>query len=152
MYGGGEENSMLPDLNMLEYFHFLRPLWGLLVIPWIFVFFMLYKMESGKDMFGGIIAPHLLEHLRLNQFQNRWANPRNFTKVIFLFLLIILMGPSWRQQPSPLIQDDATLVILLDESLACYHHWYIGVRHIAVDRHLRERQTESPATLDNIEN
>jgi Ca-activated chloride channel family protein len=116
VYGGGEENSMLPDLNMLEYFHFLRPLWGLLVIPWIFVFFMLYKMESGRDMFGGIIAPHLLEHLRLNQFQNRWANPRNFTKVIFLFLLIILMGPSWRQQPSPLIQDDATLVILLDAS------------------------------------
>ena len=116
MYGGGEENSMLPDLNMLEYFHFLRPLWGLLVIPWIFVFFMLSKMESGRDMFGGIIAPHLLEHLRLNQFQNRWANPRNFTKVIFLFLLIILMGPSWRQQPSPLIQDDATLVILLDAS------------------------------------
>jgi Ca-activated chloride channel family protein len=116
VYGGGEENCMLPDLNMLEYFHFLRPVWGLLVIPWIFVFFMLNKMESGRDMFGGIIAPHLLEHLRLNQFQNRWANPRNFTKVIFLFLLIILMGPSWRQQPSPLIQDDATLVILLDAS------------------------------------
>lgn len=107
---------MLPDLNAFEYFHFLRPAWGLLVIPWILVFSMLNKMESGKDMFGGIIAPHLLEHLRLNQFQNRWANPRSFTKVIFFILLIVLMGPSWRQQPSPLIQDDATLVILLDAS------------------------------------
>jgi Ca-activated chloride channel family protein len=116
MSGGGEENCMLPDLNALEYFHFLRPAWGLLVIPWIFVFFMLNKMESSRDMFGGIIAPHLLEHLRVKQFQNRWANPRSFTTVIFFLLLIILMGPSWRQQPSPLIQDDATLVILLDAS------------------------------------
>lgn len=116
MYGGGEENYMLPDLNALEYFHFLRPAWGLLVVPWVFVFLMLNKLESSKDMFGGIIAPHLLEHLRLKQFQNHWVNPRSFTTVIFFILLIILMGPSWRQQPSPLIQDDATLVILLDAS------------------------------------
>ena len=115
-YGGGEENYMLPDLATLEYFHFLRPAWGLLMVPWIFVFLMLNKLQSDKEMFGGIIAPHLLEHLRLKQFQNRWANPRSFTKVIFLILLIVLMGPSWRQQPSPLIQDDATLVILLDTS------------------------------------
>jgi len=107
---------MLPDLSALAYFHFLRPAWVLLLIPWLFVFFMLNKMESGKDMFGGIIAPHLLEHLRLSQFQNRWANPRNFTKALFFLLLIILMGPSWRQQPSPLIQDDAALVIILDSS------------------------------------
>ncbi|MFT5710771.1 MAG: Ca-activated chloride channel family protein [Halioglobus sp.] len=116
MYGGGEKNCMLPDLNALEYFHFLRPAWGLLVIPWIFVFSMLNKVESGRDMFGGIIAPHLLEHLRLKQFQGGWANPRSFTKVIFFIVLIVLMGPSWRQQPSPLIQDNATLVILLDAS------------------------------------
>lgn len=116
MYGGGEENCMLPDLNALEYFHFLRPAWGLLVIPWIFVFLMLNKMDSGRDMFGGIIAPHLLEHLRLKQSQSRWANPRSFTKVILPILLIVLMGPSWRQQPSPLIQDDAVLIILLDAS------------------------------------
>lgn len=107
---------MLPDFSNLEYFHFLRPAWGLLIIPWAFVFLMLNKRESDKDMFGGIIAPHLLEHLRLRQYRTSWANPRSFTKVIFLLLLVVLMGPSWRQQFSPLIQDDAALVILLDAS------------------------------------
>ena len=107
---------MLPDFPTLEYFHFLRPAWGLLLIPWAFVFLMLNKRESEKELFGGIIAPHLLEHLRLSQYQARWANPRNFTKIIFFFLLIVLMGPSWRQQPSPLIQDDAAMLILLDTS------------------------------------
>ncbi|MBE9539970.1 MAG: VWA domain-containing protein [Proteobacteria bacterium] len=107
---------MLPDLSVLEHFHFLRPAWGLLVFPWILVFAMLNRRESERDMFGGIIAPHLLEHLRLRQYHTRWANPRSFSKVTFFLLLIVLMGPSWRQQPSPLIQDDAALLILLDTS------------------------------------
>ena len=33
-----------------------------------------------------------------------------------MLLLIVLMGPSWRQQPSPLSQDEAALVVLLDVS------------------------------------
>jgi Ca-activated chloride channel family protein len=107
---------MLPDFSALEHFHFLRPAWGLVMFLWAFVFFMLNKREADKDMFGGIIAPHLLEHLRLRQFHARWANPRSFAKVLVLLLLIVLMGPSWRQQPSPLIQDDAALIILLDTS------------------------------------
>jgi len=107
---------MLPDYSALEYFHFLRPAWGLAIVPWAFVFFMLNKRERDKDMFGGIIAPHLLEHLRLRQFHSRWANPRSFTKVIFALLLIVLLGPSWRQQPSPLLQDEAALVVVLDVS------------------------------------
>ncbi len=125
---------MLPDFQALEYFHFLRPAWGLLVIPWIFVFFMLNTTKPGKDMFGGIIAPHLLEHLRLSQFHNRLANPRNFTKLLFVILLIVLMGPSWRQQPSPLIQDDAALVILLDASAS------MSQRDIQPSRLARARQ------------
>jgi len=107
---------MLPDFAALEYFHFLRPAWGLMLIPWAFIFLMLRKRESNEQLFGGIIAPHLLKHLRLSQFKTRWANPRQLTKVIFLLLLIVLMGPSWRQQPSPLIQDDAALIVLLDTS------------------------------------
>ena len=125
---------MLPDFQALEYFHFLRPAWSLLLIPWVFVFFMLNTTKPGKDMFGGIIAPHLLEHLRLSQFHNRLANPRNFTKLLFVILLIVLMGPSWRQQPSPLIQDDAALVILLDASAS------MSQRDIQPSRLARARQ------------
>jgi Ca-activated chloride channel family protein len=67
-------------------------------------------------MFGGIISPHLLEHLRLQRFDSNWLNPRRFTQVLVVLLLIMLMGPSWRQQPSPLSQDEAPLVLLLDVS------------------------------------
>lgn len=107
---------MLPDLSALEYFHFLRPAWVLAVIPWLLITVLQNRLQASRDMFGGIIAPHLLEHLRLQRFQARWLNPGNFTKVIAVLLLLLLMGPTWRQQPSPLSQDEAALVILLDVS------------------------------------
>lgn len=107
---------MLPDLSALEYFHFLRPAWALAVIPWLLITVLQNRLQASRDMFGGIIAPHLLEHLRLQRFQARWLNPGNFTKVIAVLLLLLLMGPTWRQQPSPLSQDEAALVILLDVS------------------------------------
>ena len=107
---------MLPDLNALAYFHFLRPEWALLLLPWLAMVLVHRKISAQRDMFGGIIAPHLLEHLRLQRFDRRWVNPRGFTNVFVVLALILLMGPSWRQQPSPLSQDDAALVILLDVS------------------------------------
>ncbi|MDH5172460.1 MAG: VWA domain-containing protein, partial [Gammaproteobacteria bacterium] len=107
---------MLPDLGSLEYFHFLRPAWALVIIPWLVITLVQNRRQASRDMFGGIIAPHLLEHLRMQRFEQRWLNPVNFTKVLMVFLLVLLMGPTWRQQPSPLNQDEAALVILLDVS------------------------------------
>ena len=107
---------MLPDAGALEYFHFLRPAWALAFIPLLAIIWGLRRRQSSKDMFGGIIAPHLLEHLRLSRFDSRWINPGTVGGIMMLLLIIILMGPSWRQQPSPLSQDEAALVILLDVS------------------------------------
>ena len=107
---------MLTELNFLQHFHFLRPAWALVLIPWIGIFWMMRKKIISRDMFGGIIAPHLLEHLRVRQFDSPWLNPRRFSQVVLVLLLIVLMGPSWRQQPSPLSQDEAALVVLLDVS------------------------------------
>ncbi len=107
---------MLPELASLEHFHFLRPAWALAIIPWIIITVVQSRRHASRDMFGGIIAPHLLEHLRLQRFKSRWLNPVNFTRVVSVLLVLMLMGPSWRQQPSPLSQDEAALVILLDVS------------------------------------
>jgi Ca-activated chloride channel family protein len=107
---------MLPELAALEYFHFLRPWWGLALPPLLLAFYVMDRKADQGDLFGGIIAPHLLEHLRLSKFQSRWFNPRSFTKVLTVLLIVVLMGPSWRQQPSPLSQDEAAMVILLDVS------------------------------------
>jgi len=107
---------MLPDLTALEHFHFLRPWLALLLIPLVLISVAQNRKQAQRDRFGGIIAPHLLEHLRLQRFDSRWFNPANASLVFMLLVMIVLLGPSWRQQPSPLSQDEAALVLLLDVS------------------------------------
>jgi Ca-activated chloride channel family protein len=107
---------MPTEWEWVQHFHFMRPAWALILIPWVFIFVVMNRRQSGDDRFAGIIAPHLLQHLRLARFQSRWANPRSFTAIILSLLLIVLMGPSWRQQPSPLSEDESALVVLLDVS------------------------------------
>lgn len=92
---------MPPELAALEHFHFLRPWWALAIIPWVAISMMQGRRQASRDMFGGIIAPHLLEHLRLQRFQARWLNPVNFTRVLAVLFFLILLGPTWKQQPSP---------------------------------------------------
>lgn len=107
---------MWPDLAALGHFHFLRPEWGLILLPWLFIVMVMNRRAESHDQFGDIIAPHLLHHLRVSRYRSRMFNPRRFTQVLLILITIVLMGPSWRQQPSPLSQDEAALVILLDVS------------------------------------
>jgi Ca-activated chloride channel family protein len=107
---------MLSDAASLEYFHFLRPFWAGVFVPYFALWLFMRQRHAKGDMFGGIIAPHLLEHLRVTRFKSPWINPQRFTGLILVLFLVILMGPTWRQQPSPLSQDDAALVIVLDVS------------------------------------
>lgn len=108
---------MLPDLLPdLSHFHFLRPGWGLLLLPTSLLLWYLWHQGRQQQRFARIIAPHLLEHLRIRRFASRWFTPRSATAVFIILLALLLMGPSWRQQPSPLHQDEAAMVLLVDVS------------------------------------
>jgi Ca-activated chloride channel family protein len=107
---------MPPELAWIEHFHFLRPAWALLLLPWLAMAWIRHRQKSQRELFGGIIAPHLLDHLRVHRFDSRWFNPQSVSAVLVLLVIILLMGPSWRQQASPLSEDDSALVIILDVS------------------------------------
>lgn len=107
---------MLPDLDTVGHFHFLRPWFACFFVPWAVLFWLQRRKQSKRDMFRGIIAPHLLEHLRLRPRPSHHFNPRSTAAVLAPLLLVMLMGPSWRQEPSALHEDEAALVILLDMS------------------------------------
>ncbi len=107
---------MLPELAALEHFHFLRPAGILVLLPWVLIIWLGQKRRNSRDMFDGIIAPHLLEHLRVERFDSRWFNPATVGGLFIVLMLLVVLGPSWRQQPSPLSQDEAALVVLLDVS------------------------------------
>ncbi|MCZ6829256.1 MAG: VWA domain-containing protein [Gammaproteobacteria bacterium] len=102
--------------QFIEHFHFLRPGWALLLVP---VLYTIYQQRQSRDETRGwqaVIAPHLLEALRVRQYRNHWFNPVSLSLLVMLLMTTILMGPSWRQQPSPLSKDEAALVVVLDIS------------------------------------
>ena len=76
----------------LQYFHFLRPEWALLLIPLLLIALVQARQGSARDMFGGIIAPHLLAHLRLKEFKSRWLNPRSLSLAFVILALLVTLS------------------------------------------------------------
>ncbi len=106
----------MPSLAVLEHFHFLRPWWALALLPVAITITLQWWRSDESRGWNNVIAPHLLEALRVRQSGGRWFNPVSLSLVVMLLMITILMGPSWRQQPSPLSKDEAALVLLLDIS------------------------------------
>ncbi|MCX2979720.1 VWA domain-containing protein [Halieaceae bacterium IMCC14734] len=102
--------------QFIENFHFLRPAWLFLLLPIIGISALLRRQQDETRGWQAIIAPHLLEALRVRQYRSHWFNPASLSLLLMGLLVLILMGPSWQQQPSPLARDEAALVIALDVS------------------------------------
>ncbi|MEP5766073.1 MAG: VWA domain-containing protein [Halieaceae bacterium] len=102
--------------QFFQHFHFLRPEWGLLLVLPLLTLLLQWRQQDESQAWNSIIAPHLLQALRLRQFRNRLFSPVSAGALLMLLLTVIVMGPSWRQQSSPLTRDEAALVILLDVS------------------------------------
>jgi Ca-activated chloride channel family protein len=102
--------------QFLANFHFLRPEWGLLLLLPTITLALQWRAQQGAPGWDSIIAPHLLEALRLRHFRNRLFSPVSVALMLMLLMTLVAMGPSWRQQASPLTRDEAALIILLDTS------------------------------------
>jgi Ca-activated chloride channel homolog len=97
-------------------FHFLRPLW-LLLIPFAALIYFAHNFrEDIRAHWRQVIAPELLEHLIVKK-TDRWKiRP---IQMIFLGLVlsaIALAGPTWRREKPPFTEDKAPLVVALDLS------------------------------------
>ena len=99
-----------------EAFHFLRPEWLLLLIPFSWIVYVLASKQQVKQEWQQIIAPHILKHLSVGRSEYRSINPTSVSAVAIVIMIIILAGPSWSRQVTPLSQDQSALVIMLDVS------------------------------------
>jgi Ca-activated chloride channel homolog len=101
-------------------FHFVRPLWLLLLIAALVLPLVLRKFRNSDSGWSRIIPPQLLTPL-IRPSGNQGAGSRSPTVPLvaaITLLAIALAGPSWRQAPTPLQQQDDSLVIVLDLSLS----------------------------------
>lgn len=104
------------DLAALSHFHFLRP-WWLLAVPVLLVTLRyLSRLRDPLPKWSRIVAPHLIQAMLVRRDRSHWFKPVAVGHVLLLLGALALAGPTWQRQPSPLVEDEAILVIALDAS------------------------------------
>ncbi|MCK1740481.1 VWA domain-containing protein [Bradyrhizobium sp. 139] len=94
-------------------FHLLRPLWLIALIPVAAVFALLLWRQSARAQWGGVIAPHLLDHLVVQPGRGRSVNPLYLVAAAMTIGIVALSGPTWRRELPPFVEDKAPLMIAL---------------------------------------
>lgn len=109
---------MFDSLNMTQFmtqFHFIRPLWLLLLIPMCLLVWWRWREES-KPTWKDILPEHLRSALTIGEGGWRKQLPLKILTLIMLVTIVICAGPSWQRQPSPFGEDKASLLVVLDNS------------------------------------
>ena len=97
----------------MDDFHFLRPLWLLVLLPALAVWWGLWRQQDRAASWRQVVDPHLLEHLIIGESTRRGPRPIHLLLVIWIICTVALAGPAWRTEPSPFADDEAGLMVLL---------------------------------------
>ncbi|MFO7530281.1 MAG: VWA domain-containing protein [Marinobacter sp.] len=101
-------------------FHFLRPLWLLLLLAVPILVVIIRNAGHGDSGWSRLIpAPLLSPLIRTGGQQNgRGGSPLVPVSLALVILAVALAGPAWREAPTPLKQPGDSLVMVLDLSLS----------------------------------
>ncbi len=100
--------------------HFLRPGWLLLLLL-IPLLPMLWRFRAASDSgWARVIPAHLLAPLlgHAGNGQAQARAPWRLPALLLIVMALALAGPAWREVPTPLQQQNDSLVIVLDLSLS----------------------------------
>ena len=102
--------------QILDSFHFLRPVWLLLIPFAVALHLRLRRAVSASDQWRGIIDPALLGALVVGASAPGRFRPYQLFSVLIVLLSLALAGPSWQRELTPFTEDRAPLVIALELS------------------------------------
>ena len=97
-------------------FHFIRPFWLLSFIPLLLVWWGLVRRRDQVRRWQTMIEPHLLKHLLVGEHRKNLLRPINLLLILWLMTVIALAGPTWQKEPSPFLDNEAGLMVLLKVS------------------------------------
>lgn len=112
------EKSMFDSLmlqQIAEQFHFIRPLWLLVLIPFGIVIYLRWKQDS-KNEWQEQLPKHLRNALTINDAGWKKQLPLKLLGVSMFVAIIVCAGPTWQREASPFGEDKAALLIVLDNS------------------------------------
>ena len=101
-------------IEAMEYFHFLRPVW-LVLIPviaglWFWIRSLPKHQNSPQT---SAIAPHLQAALQVGGAAQERLRPIDGVLLAAGLLALAVAGPTWSREPNPLLANSAPLVVAL---------------------------------------
>lgn len=158
---------------MIEQFHFLRPLWLLVIVPALIIATLLWRSRSSDANWRRAVAPELLTHLLDDNRERRQHWPWWLACAGWILSCIAMAGPVWEKLPQPVLQNRDALVIVFDLSLsmtaedvqpsrlqrarfkildvlARRHEGLTGLVVYAGDAHIVTPLTDDTATIENM--
>jgi len=112
--------DILIPANIVQDFHFLRPIWLLGLIPALIFFIAMWRINTVVTAWDKAIDKNLLPYLL-----DRSKNAAQRTPLLLLFCAWVLStvamaGPVWEQLPQPVQKREDALVIVMDLSLSMF--------------------------------
>ena len=130
-------DSLIPA-NLIQDFHFLRPIWLLALIPAFIFFIAMWRINTVVTAWDKAIDKSLLPYLL-----DRSKNAAQRTPLLLLFSAwvlstIAMAGPVWEQLPQPVQKREDSLVIVMDLSLSMFAPDHNPTRLDLAKRKLRD--------------
>lgn len=101
-------------------FHLLRPLWLLVLIPAVFLIFLLRYQQKKQGQWHQIFPDHLAALLIENKPSTARKNSTILLIISSLVVAISLSGPTWERIEQPLFKIKKAQVVIADMSLSMY--------------------------------
>ncbi len=104
-------------MDLLEAFHFIRPLWLLALLPMAWLWWRLYRGSAQSNQWQHAVDPELLDHL-LDGEQGSRDNRYLYLVLALAWLVAVvaLAGPSWERRDVPTYRNVTERVLVIDLS------------------------------------
>ncbi len=104
----------MPWLDSISDLHFIRPWVWLASLPLIVILIWQLRQFWQQPRNTLFIAPHLRAALNMQQPNaTRQIRPLLLFALVYLLLITAAAGPTYQQQPSPFLQDQALTVVVI---------------------------------------
>jgi Ca-activated chloride channel family protein len=97
----------------LQYFHFMRPFWLLLMPVILLMWWLIRPHRAATPPLPKTIAPHLAAALRVGSEGTTRLWPIDGVCTGLVLITLAVAGPAWNRVPNPLIADTAPLVVAI---------------------------------------
>ncbi|WP_085298041.1 vWA domain-containing protein [Cognaticolwellia mytili] len=103
----------------MEEFHFIRPLWLLVIIILVLMILLLKRNHVKQSGWQNLIPPHLAKVLVEGNTRTK-SKSLALPFFIGLIAIIAMAGPSWKKLPQPVYQVAQGSVLIMDMSYSMY--------------------------------